>query len=118
MILGQDKPHYSNLKLEFGQYCQLYENNRNKMTPRSVDGIALRPKNDRGSYYFMSLEIGRRIHAWQWTVLHVTESVIGRVDQLSANEGINVMVDGEMLFGCNPGYPELLQPNYKEVISP
>ena len=55
MILGQDKPYYSNLKLEFGQYCQLYENNRNNMTPRSVDGIALRPKNDRGSYFLCNL---------------------------------------------------------------
>ena len=46
------------------------------MTPMSVVGIALRPKNDRGSYYFISLNAGRRIHVRQWTVLHTTESVI------------------------------------------
>ena len=46
------------------------------MTPMSVVGIALRPKNDRGSYYFISLNTGRRIHVRQWTVLHTTESVI------------------------------------------
>ena len=55
MILGQDKLDYSNIKLDFGKYCQVYKNNRNSMTPRSVDRIVLRPKNDRGSYYFMSL---------------------------------------------------------------
>ena len=37
----------------------------------------------------MSLRIGRRIYAKQWTILHVTESVIGRVEKLAAKEGIN-----------------------------
>ena len=82
MILGQDKSYYSNLKLEFGQCCQVYKNTGNDMTPRILGGIALRPKNDRGSYYFMSLDTGRRIHARQWTILHITKSVIWRVYQL------------------------------------
>ena len=85
MILGKEKPYYSNLKLEFGKFCQVYENTRNDMTPRSLGGIALRPKNDRGSYYFMSLDTGRRIHARQWTILQITESVIGKVYQLATN---------------------------------
>ena len=46
----------------------------------------------------MSLDTEIIIHARQWTVLYVTESVIGRVEQLSTNKGINEMVDGEMLF--------------------
>ena len=49
MILGQDKPDYPNLKLDFGQYCQVYENTRNDMIPRRVGGIVPRPKRDRGS---------------------------------------------------------------------
>ena len=72
MILGQEKSDYSNIKLEFGQYFQVYEKTRNSMTPRIVVGIALRPKNYRGSYYFMSLETGRIINARQWNVLHIT----------------------------------------------
>ena len=68
------------------------------MTPRSLGGISLRPKNDRGSYYFMSLETGRRINARKWTVLHITESVIVRLEEFSANERINAMVYGEMIF--------------------
>ena len=51
IILGQDKPNYSNIKLDLGQYFQVCENTRNNMTSRSVGGISLRPKNDRGSYY-------------------------------------------------------------------
>ena len=59
------------------------------MVPRSVGGLELRSKNDRGFYYFVSLKIGREIHVRKWTVLQVTESVIDRVEQLAANEGMN-----------------------------
>ena len=88
------------------------------MNPRSMGGISLINKNDRGSYYFMLLETGIIIHARQWTVLHATESVIGRVNQLAADEGINKIVDEDILFQWNPGDPIILQPNYEEVISP
>ena len=93
MILGQEKTDSSNIKLEFGQFCQVYEKTRNNMTPRIVGGIALIPINDRGSYFLMSLETGRRIYVRQWTVLRITESVMGRVDKLDTKEGINKMVD-------------------------
>ena len=49
MTLGRDKPDHSNLKLDFDKYCQVYEETRNEMTPRSVGGIELGPKNNRGS---------------------------------------------------------------------
>ena len=51
----------------------------------------------------MSINTGRIIHARKWTVLHVTESVMVRVEKLSSDEGINEMVDGEILFEWNPG---------------
>ena len=113
IILGQEKTDDPNLKLDFGQYCQVYEETSNNMTPRSVGGIEPRPKNYRGLYYFMSLKTGRRIHDRQWIVIHVTVSVIYRVEKLAADEGINV--DGEILFEWDPGKPILLQPYYKEV---
>ena len=72
------------------------------MMPRSMGGIKLISKNERGSYYFMSIDTGRIIHVRQWTVLHITESVIGMVEQLSADMGINEMLDGEMLFEWKP----------------
>ena len=98
MILGQEKTDYPNLKLESGQYFQVYKKTRNGTTSMIVGVISLKPKNDSGSYYFMSLETGRIIHVRQWTVLHVTESVIDRVEKFVTNEGINEMVDGYMLF--------------------
>ena len=63
----------------------------------------------------MSLKIGRRINVRQWNVLHVTELVIKLVEQISADEDINDMVDGEILFEWEPGEPILLQPDYEEV---
>ena len=41
------------------------------MTHRNVDGIAKIPKNDRGSYYFVSLETWRRINERQWTIINI-----------------------------------------------
>ena len=61
----------------------------------------------------MSLEIGRITNARQWNVLHVTESVICRVNKLATDEGINEMVDGDMLSEWNPGDLIMLQPGYK-----
>ena len=66
----------------------------------------------------MSLKIGRIFHGRQWNVLQFTESVIGRVEKLSSNEGINKMVDGEIIFEWKPGDPKLSQSDYKELIPP
>ena len=82
------------------------------MKHRSVGGIVLRPKNYRGSYYFMSLKTGRRIHVRQWNVLHITESVICRVEKLAVGKGTNGIVDGDMLFEWKPRDPILLKPDY------
>ena len=71
MILRQNTLYYPNLKLDLDQYYKVYKDNRNKMTPMSMGGIALMPKHDRVSYYFMSLETGRIIHERQWNVLHI-----------------------------------------------
>jgi hypothetical protein len=89
MILGAEHPNYRNLRVSFGAYCQVFDETTNDMKSRSVGGIALRPKNDRGSYYFMSLRTGRRIHATRWTELPITDEVIQRVDDLASNDGIN-----------------------------
>ena len=56
MIIGQDNPDYSILKMDSGQYFQVYEDTRDYMTPKSVGNISLIPKNYRGSYYLMSLK--------------------------------------------------------------
>ena len=76
------------------------------------------PKNNRGIYYFISLKTGIRIHSRHWVILHVTKLVIGRKSQFADDEGINEMVDGEMLFELDPGEPIFLQSNYEEATLP
>ena len=50
LMLGTGPPKVKHLPLDFGQYCQVYENTKNDMILRSVGAIAIRPKNEMGSY--------------------------------------------------------------------
>ena len=98
MILGKYKPDYSNLKLEFGKYFQVYEETRKGMTHRSVGGIALITKNYRGLYYVISLKTRIITHKREWTALYFTKLVIFREEQLAADEGIDEILHGENIF--------------------
>ena len=103
LMLGTGPINVKHLQLDFGKYCQVYKNTKNDMTFRSVGAIAIRPKNEMGSYYFMSLRIGRRIHSNQWTVLHVTDEVLQRVHDLADQDGVQDMKDGQIIFEWNLG---------------
>ena len=47
---------------------------------RSVGAIALGPsENEQGCYYFMSLETGKMIYRFKWTVLPFSQVVADRV---------------------------------------
>jgi len=65
IVLGRPKLNCSNRTLSFGAYCEVYMGTTNDGTPRSVSSIALRPSNERGGYYFMSLDTGRRLHVME-----------------------------------------------------
>ena len=41
LMLGTGPPNAKHLQIDFGQYCQVYENTKNDMTFRSVGAIAL-----------------------------------------------------------------------------
>ena len=55
IVLGTPKPDYSKLKITFRAYAQVYESTTNTTKARSIGAIALKPSNQRGGYYFMSL---------------------------------------------------------------
>ena len=95
------------LKLDFGQYCEVFESTSNDMKSRSVRAIALRPRNTMGSYFFMFQRTGRMIHAEQWIELHVNYNVVQRVHELADTDGIPDMVGGQYLFEWEPGIPIL-----------
>ena len=105
MILGTPTLNYKNLKLDFGQYCQVHDGTSNTQKPRSVDAIALRPKNNTGSYYFMSLESGKQIHSNNYTELAITPAIIARVEAMAEKEGAPPLDNGKLLFEWSPGHP-------------
>ena len=75
------------MMLNFGDYAQVHEvkqvSNNNK--PRTVGGIALYPRSD-SSWHFMSLETGKRLHRYKWTVLPATTEVENRVNELGKTQ--------------------------------
>ena len=76
LILGATLDFTTHCQLEFGQYVQTHEKSDNTMRPRTTGAISLRPSNDQGGYFFMSLLSGRRIHKNHWTPLTMPAEVI------------------------------------------
>ena len=107
IVLGSPKPDYNKLKLTFGAYAQVYESTTNTTQSRSTGAIALKPSNERGGYYFMSLSTGRRLHCSQWTELPIPDYVIDRVEELARQEKQPVMTNGHPIFEWSPGVPIL-----------
>jgi hypothetical protein len=63
IVTGRPKLDYRTLKLEFGQYVQVYDGTSNDTKSRTLGTIALNPTgNSNGNYYFMSLATGCQIH--------------------------------------------------------
>jgi KUP system potassium uptake protein len=107
IILGTPNPDCKNLKITFGSYAQVYESTTNTTKARSIGAIALKPSNERGGYYFMSLSTGKRLHCYQWTELPVPDYVIDRVEDMAAQEDQPIMTNGYPIFEWSPGVPIL-----------
>ena len=63
IMTGRASPDYNDLKLEFGSYVQVFEDNtpRNTTTSLNTGVIVLNPTgNAQGDHFFMSLVTGRR----------------------------------------------------------
>ena len=105
IVLGKPKLDYNSLKLTFGAYAHVFDGTDNTMKNRTVGAIALRPSNEHGSYYFMSLQSGRRLNVNQWKDLPITQEVIDMVHSLVEIEGQNEMPNGMPTFEWEPGMP-------------
>ena len=82
-ILGYPNLDYNKLKVTFGAYAQVYKDTTNSTKQIMVGYISLRPTNERGEYYFMSLAIGKQLHAFIWTELPIDNQVISRVNNFA-----------------------------------
>lgn len=89
IIRGKDVKFDRDCQLDIGMYVQTHvcpDPSDRHEDYRSVGAIVLGPsKNEQGGYYFMSLETGKMIHRFKWTVLLFTQVVVDRVKELAEN---------------------------------
>ena len=79
--------------------------------PRTIGAIALYPRSDT-SWYFMSLETGKRLHRYQWTVLPATEDVANRINELEKRQNQPEVSENFFLVGMVTQKPLLKQIRY------
>jgi hypothetical protein len=90
IMTGRANPDYNDLKLDFGSYLQVFEDNTptNTTTSRNTGAIVLSPTgNAHGDYFFMSLVTGKRLSRHQWTEIPMTNAVISAVEAMAEKEG-------------------------------
>ena len=105
IVLGRSRPDFSKKHIAFGAYAMIYNGTANNMTSRTVPAIALKPSNQHGGSFFMSLLTGQRLHAYLWQELPISDEVINRVEELAKAENQPPLQNGELIFEWNIGVP-------------
>jgi hypothetical protein len=105
IMTGKANPDYTRMKLDFGAYAQVFEDNdpTNTAKSRRTGAIALNPTgNEQGDYHFMSLTTGRRLARRQWTMIPMPDTVIAAVESRAEAEGQPLIVGGCPIFEWHP----------------
>ena len=106
IVLGRGKIDGTNLKATFGKYYEVHCGTDNTNKERRTSAICLRPFNNQGGYYFMSIRTNRRIHGYRFTELSMPQHIIDRVYQLNDDEGApNLDNDGCPVLKWKIGAP-------------
>ena len=105
IVLGRQRPEYSKPHIAFGSYAVVFNVTSNNTTQQTIPAIALKPSNQHGGSYFMSLISGRRIHAYQWKEVPISSEIIDRVDELAEKEDQPLLHDGIPIFEWEIGVP-------------
>jgi len=104
-MTGRPNPDYNSMKIEFGMYAQVFEDNdpTNTNTSWTTGAIALNPTgNEQGDYYFMSLSTGKQLSRKKWTALPMPNKVIKAVEARAEAEGQPLIMGGCPLFEWAP----------------
>ena len=97
IMTGVSSPDYHSMKVEFGSYVQVFEENNptNTNKSRTTGAIALNPTgNAQGDHFFMSLSTWKRLSRAQWTVLPMPDTVIMAVENQAEVEKQPLIVGG------------------------
>jgi hypothetical protein len=106
IITGKPTPDFQQMRIEFGSYAQVFEENSPTNTPkaRSLGAIALTPTgNAQGDYWFLSLATGARISRHKWVELPITDTAIACVEALPVHEGQPLIQDSGLVVEWRPG---------------
>ena len=123
ILTGKPRANFANLKLELGQYVQVFEDNdpSNTNKTRTTGAIALNPSdNAQGGYTFLSLVTGRKLSRQQWDELPMPQGVIERVEQMAVAENRTAAGRNGLHFEWSPGIPiqDEPQPHIAEAPPP
>ena len=105
IVVGRPNLDMNQPMIEFGAYAAVHNGTTNTMKGRITPAIALNRSNDKGGYYFMSLETGKRIHGFIWTTKPINPQVINRVHALATYEKQPKLVNNCPIFEWSPGLP-------------
>ena len=103
IVLGRGRPDFSKNHIAFGSYAMVYDGTTNNMRARVVPAIALKPSNEHGGSYFMSLISGQRLHSYQWTELPIADEIIERVHEIAKKENQPYLHGGVPIFEWSNG---------------
>ena len=76
----------------------VFDGTQNNMQSRAIPAIALKPSNEHGGSYFMSLMTSKKLHSYQWTELPIPNKVINRVHELAEEENQPLLHNGVPIF--------------------
>ena len=102
---GTPSPDYKNYKLEFGTYVLVTDRMANMPRARAFSAITLHPTGgNNGSYRFMSLSTGEVINRapGYWTVVPVSDMVIGRVEALAKHQSQPLLQNSNLVMENSP----------------
>lgn len=108
IMTGRPIPDYNTMKVEFGSYAHVFEDNKptNSYKARSTGAIALNPTgNDQGDVNFLSLTTWKVLLRAQWTVLPMPDAAIAAVEKHAGEEGQPLIAGGCPLFEWQPDAP-------------
>ena len=89
IMCGEWLDQEKHLCLQFGEYCQVYEEElpRNRNTPRTLGAVCLGPThNKQGGFKFMRLTTGAAVTRYGWDPIPIPSSVIARVNRLGEEQ--------------------------------
>ena len=89
LLTGQTLNFKTHLALEFGEHCQVHEEEapRNSDKARTQGAICIgNSGNKQGGFRFMALDSGRKITQFAWTNLPMPDIVIKRIEEMAKGQ--------------------------------